>query len=631
MCARREVVGSEGAKVQRCSRSLLFCATFLGIAAYAQAQTVISPARSIDWSRAGVSGDIPTRSTQCGSTIPAYSGTAATINTAIQNCPAGQFVQLGAGTFTLSTGIDFSNKSNVTLRGMGPSSTILSFTGRADCGGVTGLICVESGTLNFTPGGEQNIANWTAGYAVGTTTITLSNTANLAVGSVLILDQANDGNTDRWPDVWVCEAIGVCSDEGGAAGRPGRAQHQLVTVTSINGSTVGISPGLYMPNWRSGQNPMAWWANGLPITGVGIESLRLNAALPCASPVDLRGVITFFNATNSWVKNVMTYNACRAHVMFFQSSHITVRNSYSYSSQNYASQSYGFEWYLSDDNLVENNIMHHVTGIMEQSGGAGNVVAYNYLFDDYYTVSPTYMQAAIQQHSAGNNFNLSEGNDTTGLKADGVHGTSQFITWFRNRVVGWEPGKAGSTVPVQVYAFNEFFNVIGNVLGQSRYHTSYAGTQYTSIYDLGSSAGRSPADNNVALGIYRWGNWDTVTNATRWCTSVTSQCTGGSEVPTALSLYGQLAPLTQTLPASLYLAAKPSWFGSATYPPIGPDVTGGNIPDVGGHANKIPARVCYENTAKDGSGMLIAFNANNCYAAGGNPRSPTNLRIMIIP
>jgi hypothetical protein len=40
------------------------------------------------------------------------------------------------------------------------------------------------------------------------------------------------------------------------------------------------------------------------------------------------------------------------------------------------------------------------------------------------------------------------------------------------------------------------------------------------------------------------------------------------------------------LPASLYLASKPSWFGKVTFPPIGPDVSG--------HANKIPAQIRYE-------------------------------------
>src|SRR5205809_6767610 len=51
-------------------------------------------------------------------------------------------------------------------------------------------------------------------------------------------------------------------------------------------------------------------------------------------------------------------------------------------------------------------------------------------------------------------------------------------------------------------------------------------------------------------------------------------------------------------------------YGTMLWPAIGPDVTGGQDP--AGHAYKIPARVCYDNTSKDSNGILI-FNANICY------------------
>lgn len=67
---------------------------------------VLDSSRAIDWSQAGA-WTIPVRATQCGSTIAAYTGTAATINSAIASCTAGQHVKLGSGTFTLSDGIVF--------------------------------------------------------------------------------------------------------------------------------------------------------------------------------------------------------------------------------------------------------------------------------------------------------------------------------------------------------------------------------------------------------------------------------------------------------------------------------------------------------------------------------------------
>jgi len=89
---------------------------------------IIDPSRAVNWANAGIPGGIPSGSwTQCGSTIAAYSGSAAAINNAIAACRPGQFVNLGAGTFNLSSGIDFTHHSNVVVRGQGANSTFSRF------------------------------------------------------------------------------------------------------------------------------------------------------------------------------------------------------------------------------------------------------------------------------------------------------------------------------------------------------------------------------------------------------------------------------------------------------------------------------------------------------------------------
>src|SRR6185503_18610015 len=117
----------------RCkSFALVFVALVFGTAETAQAQ--IAASRRIDWSQAGVSGGIPNRSTICATLNPG--ATAAQINSAIAACPAGQVVKLNAGTYSLSSGIDFNARSNVTVRGDGPDRTFLVFTGGVSCGGL---------------------------------------------------------------------------------------------------------------------------------------------------------------------------------------------------------------------------------------------------------------------------------------------------------------------------------------------------------------------------------------------------------------------------------------------------------------------------------------------------------------
>src|SRR5712691_6793039 len=99
----------------------------LCLPAYSHAQAwsgIVDPKRAIDWSGAGVTGGPPTRNTIC-STL-SDGATVSQINSALSNCPSGQVVMLNAGNYSLSGTIYL--KSNVTLRGSGATSTVLTFS-----------------------------------------------------------------------------------------------------------------------------------------------------------------------------------------------------------------------------------------------------------------------------------------------------------------------------------------------------------------------------------------------------------------------------------------------------------------------------------------------------------------------
>jgi hypothetical protein len=313
-----------------------------------------------------------------------------------------------------------------------------------------------------------------------------------------------------------------------------------------------------------------------------------------------------------------------------------VRDSYFYGTKNAASQSYGVESYTASDNLIENNIFQHITGPMMDGGAtAGTVWSYNYAIDDYY-YNPNWMMGSNWLHAVGSSMNLNEGNEGPAFAADNIHGTHHFVTAFRNYLTGYEPGKWAQTVPIMLNAFSRYMNVVGNVLGTAGYHNNYewntsggdcpsvgpsGSCSDTAIYRLGGSPNLPSLDDALVKStLLRWGNYDTVTGAVQWA---------ASEVPSSLSQYSNPLPPDHNLPASLYLSAKPSWWPSPIpWPAIGPDITGGNIPGLGGHVYKIPAHVCYENAAKDANGILI-FNANNCYSGSETipPSVPRNFRI----
>jgi hypothetical protein len=591
---------------------------------------------------------IQTRTTQCGSTISAYGSSGApqsagTINTAITACTAGQFVLLGTGHFYLNTAIVFNGKANVTLRGGGPNTTFLHWQGSGSGGDAGGnAINVTPVTLNYNDG-PHNVCTWSAGYTRGTTVLTVGScsvgaTSSLTVGTGLFLDQLSDSTTDNG-EFWVAggDASFVaisCSSCARNVARTLRGQVFYTTVTAINGSAITIADPLLHPNWASGKTPQMWFAGSgaaqADIVGVGIENLSVDLTnLNITGSNGHQFGVYFGNADQSWIKNTRFIalaptmggaDDIRAQLRIYQSSHITVRDNYFYGKQG-ASGNYGWETFGGSNNLIENNIGEcNSTPVTDNT--AGTVFGYNYILNDCY-VNQNWMQPAHYFHSAGNSFVLIEGNDTPGVILDIIHGSAHFITGYRNRWHGWEHGKTTQTVAVHNYGYSRFTNIVGNVLGQSGFHTTYetaAGGSTTncalSIFALGLGAncadggtgGNPPNDTLVKTTMLRWGNYDTVNAVNRW---------ENGEVPSGLAQYANPIPPNQNLPASLYLSAQPSWWSAKPYPAIGPDVTGAtDEASVGGHVNNIPAKDCFLSLSMDTAYAVSKTVTAGSYAGG---------------
>ena len=296
-----------------------------------------------------------------------------------------------------------------------------------------------------------------------------------------------------------------------------------------------------------------------------------------------------------------------------------MRDSYFYGTKNAVSQSYGVECYPSSNSLIENNIFQHVTAPQTINAAcSGTVIGYNYSIDDFYLASPTWMMASAHLHAAGIDFMLLEGNVGAQLSSDLFHGSHHFVTAFRNRWNGYEVTKSSNTLSIRMWPFSRYYNIVGNVLGDpARPHTNYqvtpssGGNASVSIYQLGNGTVNIPGnDPSTVNTLFRWGNYDTVTSSARFL---------ASEVPSGLAQYANAVPANQSLPASFYLFARPAWWGTMPWPAAGPDVTGGNIPGVAGHAFMIPAQVCYDNAVVDsayGSADIKTFSAQACYTGG---------------
>jgi ASPM-SPD-2-Hydin domain-containing protein len=643
---------------------------------------ILDPSRATDWTT--VPGfSIPTGRTQCGSTISAYTGTAAAINSAIAACSANTFVLLGTGTFTLSTALTLS-KNNVTLRGSGPS-TVLFFTVTGNpCGGNGADVCI--GNPGFYYGstavqvGGTNSCSWTGGYSQGATVLTIGSCggASLVNGQQIIIDQLNDQTNSGTSDtgsVYNCDYDGpnyngtnfLCHQSGetastygrphGSATTPIRAQNQAVTIvsgcaTSCNSTgpyAITISPGLVANNWRTGQTPGIWWA-GTYATGIGIENMRIDHA--GSGGVQNFGQ-NFYNCYQCWATGVTSSNSPgQAHFFVFESQQIIIQSNYVYATFNSGTTAYGELCGLSSQVLYENNIAQQVPTPFIFAGCQDNVVGYNYSIDN---VTTGFMSPSDPNHDAGNGFNLAEGNKDNGFLADSIHGFGSTWTYFRNWLKGFDTGVTSNEFPIILESGARGYNVIGNVLGTSGKQTNYTNqingsgtsqncsapgscTGYSActaaIYTIGygsntcgTAVGTPANDDLVFSSLMRWGNYDIVTGAFQY---------NSSEVPTSsvgAYINGNSVPsctpsCAANIPASFYLSSRPTYFntpqGILAFPSNGPGVSGGTGP--GGFASINPAENCYLNVMGGpgaGGGPILSFNATSCYTGTGQASAPT--------
>ncbi len=660
-----------------------FFLLILGYPASTHAQLwngIISPSRAIDWSQAGIPGGLPSRNwTQCGATIAAYSGSGSTINAALASCGQNQYVQLGAGTFNLSSGIafPFNTTGHVALRGMGANSTFLVFSGSASgCNaGQRAFMCMQSNDSTAPGNTGVSVVNWTGGYAQGSTQITLSSVSGITPGkTLLILNQCDTGfsgsscttgsATDNG-NYFVCSALfngtSGCSVNGpdGNTWRPNAWQQEVVLATAINSGGCGatcvtISQPIQHPNWTSGQSPQAVLMQ--PVPQDGIENLTIDGT-PAGSSVG--AAVTLFNTYQCWVSGVKIVNAYAYGIYMLNVSHSVVKDNYFYRSNGHP-DAYAVRVAWGGDDLIQNNIFQQWKNSYAADGPAsGEVIAYNYSVNQIVPSPNDFMWTAFWSHSTGDDFHLREGNAANNDQEDNTHGSHLNITKFRNFFWGWEScanGTCGTStaksapLDANIDSSNvRYNNLIANVLGTPGITTVYqhiVAFGSLAAFDLGAGNGsiNLPNDPLVASTMLRWGNYDVASGAVHWCgnssnTGWLTACAGASEVPTGAPVYPNSVPTVgdtgagqSSLPASFYLSSKPSWFGSNPWPAVGPDVTGGNVGQCSGVLNT-PGKfngLAATSTAQCGGSPLTAtawaghVNANpamSCFlnVMGGKP------------
>lgn len=668
---------------------------------------VISTNRAIDWTQAGLPGSaLPDAGwTQCGATIAAYSGTGATITNQLATCGLNQYVLLGSGTFTLSTGIMFPKNTvgHLVLRGQGANFTTLNFTG-TDCSDGGGFICAKSsdGTYagNSQPLSTLHVVTVTSGATKGSTQLVLGSLDTIVVGSILVLDQCDTGFTGtglgsactgtpndnggyfHCQKAWSATNVG-CSIyvEGGVnSWRSGSSEMEAAAVTAINSGGCGatcvtLSKPIEEPDW--GSDTQAVIIQPLPY--VGVENMTLVDAKSAAATSD--NGVGFTSTYHAWVSGIAAVNMGRLGVHLYQSYGGLVKDSYFYGNPVPFGDHAGVRAVGGANNLIQNNICHK-TRICFFTADAepdqADIFAYNF---SPVTADGSTPNAVLPwvDHGAGASFHLLEGNVVFDYIEDGDHGNHLSQTSFRNLFPGWMSctnnrcgtnpdgspqtlvyGNGNGASAIRLFYGSRYGNIVGNVLGTpgwSNVYKSFGLFDNGSIYVWGSGYGPQPSDPLVGTTTLLWGNYDVKTGDVRWCgnssdTGWSTTCASTSEVPTGAPTYPNSVPTKGdtggALPASFYLSSAPAWFGSIPWPPIGPDVSSGNVGQCagalntagrfngvaatsssqcagsalnaawGGHVNANPAMACYLTTMGglvDGTGGVLAFNPSACYSS----------------
>ena len=592
-----------------------------------------------NWKNAGLLsvGGIPHRTTVCATISPLGGGKSDTthIQNAITACPIGQVVQLAAGAFTIAEGNYILINKAISLRGAGAGSTILQRPNgsQLEPGEATGsspsplVILGPSrwGPWFGNPDQSTNSVNLTADGAAGSTSITLNCGGNcsstFSVGQIVLLDEVSGAGwqpdvTGSATSVWASPDYRVtykkhnpsfsfddfsatqypyqAGTNGDQYSRLDRVTNEIKEITSISGNTVTFSSPLTISYRVSHTAQLTWLSNSSSrahiahVKNAGLESLSVRNGDD--------GAIKFNWCAYCWAKKIENSIWSGQGIRFYNSFRCELREFYTHDAA--YSQPGGGAYAIALDGasseiLVEDGISIRTDkAIVARASGAGSVVGYNYMDMGFIDYSEAWIETGLNaSHFVGSHHVLFEGNYGFNADSDNTHGSSVYMTYFRNWLAGIRHSfvnpKTGDTVndasqpgngpkrTVGPMSYSYWQTFVGNVLGISGQMGgwTYQGdlTRHPTVWALGwgdvDANGVWHVDQQITNSafpghIVRDGNWDWVSSSQKW-----------DDTPA-------------TIPNSLYRTSAPAFFGSNPWPWVSPAT---------GAVNTLPAKSRFDN------------------------------------
>jgi hypothetical protein len=578
---------------------------------------VVSPSGSIDTSilpadrattwKPGMMavGGIPVRTTLCATLTPrgGEQDDTAQIQGAINTCPAGQVVQLAAGTFIINSGNFVLINKGITLRGAGPGRTTLAKTNGAKPFPQPGanvrpspLIVVGAAVFGSTtndPAGVVSSTELTTDAVKGAYAVTVASAAGFSPGQIVLLDEASNAGwrtdplgrgeiwaSSDWRVVWQKHNPALLDVDDFAAGafpttplsagswfsRVDRPTAEVKEIASVSGSTITFTTPFHI-SYRSSHTAQLSRYEYPHLRNAGVEDLKLIGGDG--------GNLAFKWAAMCWAKNIENTVWIGEGFSIYSSFRIELREFYVHDSAwiqpGGGSYAIGLS-FGSAEVLIENGISVRANKVMvARSAGAGSVVGYNYMDMGYINSNGGWIETGLNaSHMVGPHHVLFEGNYGQNADSDDTHGNSIYHTFFRNQLRGIRAAfdnQAGGRVDDAIQlrnspkrcagmmAYSYWMSFVGNVLGAPGemdgwvYEATWTAANYKpTIWLLGWE---KVTDTQVSATAFRHGNFDYVTNTVKWDPSINNH----------------------TLPKSLYLTQKPAFFDAGrgyTWPWVDP-------------------------------------------------------------
>ena len=532
----------------------------------------------------GVQSGIPARTTVCATLKASEFGNgrqeaSAAIQAAINSCPLGRTVALSAGTFLMNHYV-LLNKG-ITLRGAGPGQTKLVKTNGAkpnDYRPEDASPNVVVGPNRWPKVDNTTSVNLMADALKGQNVVEVTSAAGFAPGQFVLLDE-DDYSAATWTPlpnrlgakinatILATDRVvfqqhnpsepGVDDPFPGSLSwfsRPGRPLSEIKEVVAVSGNRITFSTPVHITYTTSKIAQLTrYTGEHAHVRDAGLEALTVSGGGD--------GNIRIEAAAYSWVKDVEDTLWLGEAIGVNHSFRVEIRDSFIHDGVWSYPGGGGYGISLAADTsevLIENNIVNKVNKVMVvRSSGAGSVVGYNYMDNGYIENALSWVEVGLNgSHMVGSHHVLFEGNESFNYDSDNTHGNAIYMTVFRNHLSGFRrdyPGTSNARTAGLNYG-SWWHSFVANVLGVSGAMTGWGyensfpwNSKY--IWELGYQSGQwdQAADPKVLSTVLRGGNFDYVTNTVHW---------------------ESIAP--QTIPSSLYLSAKPAFFGTYAWPWVDP-------------------------------------------------------------